>query len=82
MEDEINDLLDGIETGYDKWRAERDKIDNKETLEEYKDTLKEFTKYYRKHMFDDDQTICKGYSETIKILKDKIKELEARGKQK
>jgi hypothetical protein len=46
-----------------------------EDAEEYKKIMEGFQKMYRKHMFDDDQTICKGYNEMIVNLKAEIKRL-------
>jgi len=42
--------------------------------------IHELNKFYRKHAFDDDQTICKGYHDIITNLKEKIKEMRGKAK--
>jgi hypothetical protein len=44
-------------------------------IKDYQQMIHDFQKLYRKHMFDDDQTICKGYNEMIVNLKAEIKRL-------
>lgn len=45
-------------------------------LPELEETLEQMNKLYRRHAFDDDQRVCKGYRETINIIKAKIKALK------
>jgi hypothetical protein len=47
-------------------------MDDKELGE----TINEFSKFYKKHIFDDDQTICKNYHDMLTILKKKLRDIE------
>ena len=49
-------------------------------VDEMKKQIHELHKLYRKHAFDDDQTICKGYNEMIVNLKAEIKRLSGKSK--
>jgi hypothetical protein len=53
------------------------KKDIEAEIKEIENQIHEFHKLYRKHAFDDDQTICKGYNEMIVNLKAEIKRLNA-----
>jgi hypothetical protein len=56
------------------------KKDNEVDIKDMENQIHELNKFYRKHAFDDDQTICKGYHEIITNLKEKIKELRGKAK--
>jgi hypothetical protein len=51
-----------------------------EDIEEMVKQMLELSKLYRKHAFDDDQTICRNYHQMILGLKDRIKELSGKVK--
>jgi hypothetical protein len=51
------------------------KKEDEKDIKDYQQMIHDFQKLYRKHMFDDDQTICKGYHEMIVNLKAEIKRL-------
>ena len=72
MSDTDGGVLDTYETTVGAWINKEKEKD----IKEFEDTIVEIGKYYRKHAFDDDQTICAGYAETIVNLKNKIKELK------
>ena len=56
-----------------KHLLECDKIEVKDLSE----TIKEFSAYNRKHMFDPDQTTAKLYQESISLMKNRIKEIKS-----
>ena len=37
---------------------------------ELDETIKEMSKFYKQHIFDDDQKVCQGYAEIIRNLKE------------